>query len=73
MKYEDRTPEEIADENDQIVEFGRALKKLHYAAEELESNGHLTPEAYSATENVLNNMEILADEQLSDLEEERTE
>lgn len=46
----DRTPREIADEHNQIVEFGRAIKLLRDTADELERNGHTTVSALEAGE-----------------------
>lgn len=58
----ERTPEEIADEHGEMLEFGRAVAKLRSAADELERNGHLTLSAYERTESVLGDMDVVFEE-----------
>jgi len=61
---EDRTPEEIAEEHDQLIEFGELVAQLREAADTLEKNGHTTVgvfETLDEAEDLLNT--VAAEEQ----------
>lgn len=60
---EERDAEEIADQYDHIVEFGRGVKQLRAAANMLERNGHFVPGAYQLAENALENLDTAANEE----------
>lgn len=60
---EDRSPGEIADAHDQILEFGRAVKQLRTAADSLELNSYVSESAYESVEDALEDLDVLVHEQ----------
>lgn len=60
----ERTAEEIADEHDHMIEFGRAVKQLRDAADTLERNGHVTVGAQETVEDALENINTVGREEM---------
>ena len=68
----EETAEDIAEEHEHIIEFGRAVKQLEDAADILRRNGHLTVSALDAIEDAQENLDIVGSEEMA-LDEFRRE
>lgn len=53
-----QTAGSIADENDHLIEFGRAVKSLEQASASLRQNGHETVDALEAAESVIEDLNV---------------
>lgn len=71
---DERTAEEIADEHDHIVEFGRAMKAMQDTLQYMEAGGSATmPGVWEAFEVARDNLETATDEELDQREFERAD
>lgn len=70
---EERDAQEIADQYEHLIEFGRAVKQLRAAANMLERNGHFVPGAYQLAENALENLDTVANEEREAIKHMRRE
>ena len=60
----EETAQDIADEHEHIIEFGRAVKQLEEAANILRRNGHWVESAYSKIEAAQENLDIVGQEEM---------
>ena len=61
----EETAEDIAEEHEHIIEFGRAIKQLEEAAADLRRNGHWVEKAEDKIEAAQENLKIVGSEEMA--------